>query len=435
MLSPWSVWKSHFDAFATRPRPEVQVAPPGLGVNQRIALARSLAVFQLGESGEGRIAHEIDRCRLSGIDDTYRAALRRFVAEEGRHGRILADLVRALDGSLLHRTWTDALFTRARRMLGMRLKLVVLLAAEVVGITFYGLLASRLEPSPFQSALEQICADEVHHLAFHGAFFRHRRELRWPGGSSGRCGGGGAHAVARWPSTIAGPCGPTRFRRELCPCSPRIHEADVLVLGPAVRSVRGLMSQGVAQAESPTQTAGDRPTDTSAGATARGGPRWMIFEFVDHVEVLARLSPDERGSDSRFSVGRTQVEKMRSSDASARSGRCRRKLRRQVVGVGRTAGSGETPGRFRCRPAIPRGAFMGRGRSMASSARGVDELEVVGCTQVERVEGVLGVRRGEDPVGPSPGSSADASSPVRPGIWMSFNTGSISSSATASSTC
>ena len=241
MLSPWSVWKSHFDAFATRPRPEVQVAPPGLGVNQRIALARSLAVFQLGESGEGRIAHEIDRCRLSGIDDTYRAALRRFVAEEGRHGRILADLVRALDGSLLHRTWTDALFTRARRMLGMRLKLVVLLAAEVVGITFYGLLASRLEPSPFRSALEQICADEVHHLAFHGAFFR--TQTRTP--------------VARWVframwwavalcavATVAFDHRRTlrAFEvptRELCArAALRIREADVLVLGPAVRSVR-----------------------------------------------------------------------------------------------------------------------------------------------------------------------------------------------------
>jgi len=172
MPSPWSPWLSHFDATALRPRPEVPGPPPGLDAIRRAMLARSLAVFQLGESGEGRIAREIDHCRLPGVDDTYRSALRRFVAEEGRHGRILADLVRALGGSVLRRTWTDALFTRARRLLGVRLKLVVLLSAEVVGITFYGLLAARLEPSPFRRALEQICGDEVHHLAFHGDFFR-----------------------------------------------------------------------------------------------------------------------------------------------------------------------------------------------------------------------------------------------------------------------
>lgn len=172
MPSPWTPWLAHFDAFAARPRPAIPGPPPGLDETRRAALARSLAVFQLGESGEGRIAHEIDRCHLPAVDDTYRAALRRFVAEEGRHGRILADMVRALDGTVLRRTWTDALFTRARRLMGVRLKLVVLLAAEVVGITFYGLLAARLEASTFRDALDQICGDEVHHLAFHGAFFR-----------------------------------------------------------------------------------------------------------------------------------------------------------------------------------------------------------------------------------------------------------------------
>jgi hypothetical protein len=171
MFSPWTPWLAHFDAFARRRRPAVPGPPPGLDPAQRETLARSLAVFQLGESGEGRIAREIDRCHLPGVDDTYRGALRLFVAEEGRHGRILADMVRALDGTLLRRTWTDALFTRARRLMGVRLKLVVLLAAEVVGITFYGLLAERLESSRFRAALDQICADETHHLAFHGEFF------------------------------------------------------------------------------------------------------------------------------------------------------------------------------------------------------------------------------------------------------------------------
>src|SRR5262249_39452225 len=92
--------------------------------------------------------------------------------EEGRHGRILGELVRALGGRLLEKNWTERLFVWGRRLIGVRLKLVVLLAAEVIGIAFYGLLAEQLPQGQLRRALEQICADEAHHLRFHCDFFR-----------------------------------------------------------------------------------------------------------------------------------------------------------------------------------------------------------------------------------------------------------------------
>jgi hypothetical protein len=137
----------------------------------RPALVASLATFQLGEAGEGRIAHEIDSARLPGIDADYRAALKLFVAEEGRHGRILGFMVRGLGGKLLGRSWTERLFVFGRRLLGLRVKLMVLLVAEVVGGAFYGLLASRLPEGGLRRGLEQIREDEEHHLDFHGDFF------------------------------------------------------------------------------------------------------------------------------------------------------------------------------------------------------------------------------------------------------------------------
>ncbi|HZN94177.1 MAG TPA: hypothetical protein VFB81_15800 [Myxococcales bacterium] len=166
----WTSWRRHFEANAERPMPIIE-APP-LDPEVAEALARSLARFQLGESGEGRIAHEIDQVMLPGIDDDYRQALKRFVREEGRHGAILALMVRALGGQLLSRTWTERLFVHSRRLLGVRFKLQVLLAAEVIGIGFYGMIAGRLPSGPMRSALEQICSDERHHLRFHADFFR-----------------------------------------------------------------------------------------------------------------------------------------------------------------------------------------------------------------------------------------------------------------------
>jgi hypothetical protein len=166
----FSSWVRHFERNRRRPLPEV--TPPRLPTLQVRALSWSLARFQIGEVGEGRIARDIWRVRIRGIDDDYRIALGLFVKEEGRHARILAGMVRALGGELFSRTWSQGLFRTARRMIGPRTKLMLFFVAEVIGIGFYGLLAAALPPSPLRGALEEIASDERAHLAFHRDFFQ-----------------------------------------------------------------------------------------------------------------------------------------------------------------------------------------------------------------------------------------------------------------------
>jgi hypothetical protein len=174
----WSDWRKHFERNAARPLPSLHPSVHEVPAEWRPALARSLARFQVGEAGEGRIAHEIDHAQLPGVDSDYRTALKRFVAEEGRHARILGGLVQALGGQLLARNWTERLFVHGRRLLGVRAKLLVLLAAEVVGIAFYGALAARLPQGSVRHALEELCADEEAHLRFHCDFFRLQTRTR-----------------------------------------------------------------------------------------------------------------------------------------------------------------------------------------------------------------------------------------------------------------
>jgi hypothetical protein len=165
-----AAWRAHFERSARRPLPVVTAegVPPEL----HAVLAGSLARFALGESGEGRIAVEINRVSLEGVDDDYRAALGLFVAEEGRHGRILMTAVKALGGEPARHNWTEVLFRRGRRLLGVRTKLVVLLAAEVVSLGAYGGLRDALPPCPLRDALDEIRGDERQHLAFHASIFR-----------------------------------------------------------------------------------------------------------------------------------------------------------------------------------------------------------------------------------------------------------------------
>lgn len=173
----WSSWRRYFEANAKRPLPVVDAG--GVPEAWIRPLARSLAIFQAGEGGEGRIAREIERVHLAGIDDEYRAALKLFVREEGRHAKILGLAVRALGGEPRGRPWSERLFVAGRRLLGVRLKLLVLLAAEVVGIGLYGALAERLGTCPIGQALRELCDDEAAHLEFHCAFFRGQTRSRW----------------------------------------------------------------------------------------------------------------------------------------------------------------------------------------------------------------------------------------------------------------
>jgi len=169
-------WREYFERHRVRPLPELAGASHDLPAAWPALLARSLAVFQLGESKGGRLATEIDA--IPGLDADYRAAIKLFIDEEQRHGQLLALCVGGLGGELVTTTWTESLFVVARRLLGVRFKLVVLLAAETVGLAFYRGLISRLPAGPLAACLAEICDDEVYHLRFHGDAFRGDRAFR-----------------------------------------------------------------------------------------------------------------------------------------------------------------------------------------------------------------------------------------------------------------
>lgn len=166
----WHQWQRFFAGRSERPLPRLDAKadyahlPP--------SLARSLAIFQLGESGGGTVVDQARSSALREIDERYADAMALFVAEEHRHANILAICVRMLGGSLIRKNWTAWLFIAGRRLIGLRLKVLVLLAAEVVGICYYHLLASRLPEGQIRDMLTELVDDERAHLYFHCAFLR-----------------------------------------------------------------------------------------------------------------------------------------------------------------------------------------------------------------------------------------------------------------------
>ncbi len=178
-------WIRRFEARrACRPEfvlPAAAAPPAG----ELAALARSLAHFQLGESGSGE--HLFAAAARLG-DATAVPALRLFVAEEQDHARWLAAGLAALGGEPLRRHWSARAFVRLRHLGGARGEMLVLLLAELVGATYYRMLAGAIVPPPLRPMLAQIARDEGVHLAFQVDWHRpvvealgplQRRLLHW----------------------------------------------------------------------------------------------------------------------------------------------------------------------------------------------------------------------------------------------------------------
>jgi hypothetical protein len=134
-----------------------------LGARLDPAVARSVQRFQVGESGDG--ANLV--AKAARTDEVYLAAVRLFVAEEQNHARLLAELLRAAGAATIASHWTDTVFVRLRRALGLRLELMVLLIAEVVALRYYRALRDGSGDRLVADVAGRILADEERHVPFH----------------------------------------------------------------------------------------------------------------------------------------------------------------------------------------------------------------------------------------------------------------------------
>ena len=191
-MSTFGKWVDHFEqnehvhaktdaAIAFDGRCEIADAARG-------PLIDSIRRFQLGESGDGE--QLLRKARRAGDPDYLRAA-QLFVAEEQQHAALLLRLLGYLGGQPMRTHWSDAVFVRLRRLMGLRTELMVLTVAEVVALSYYGGLADSGPDAVVRAVAARIVDDEHPHVRFQ------QDRLRAGFASSG--------TVARlWPSSSGG---------------------------------------------------------------------------------------------------------------------------------------------------------------------------------------------------------------------------------------
>lgn len=166
--SQFAEWVTSFEAAAERRRAD---GDPdwARGAELDAVIVRSLQRFQLGESGDG--ANLAAKASLGG-DESYAKAVRLFIAEEQEHARLLAALLTAANARVISSHWSDALFTRLRRALGLNLELMALFVAEFIALSYYQACRDGAGDPLAAEVARRILADEERHVRFHSQRLR-----------------------------------------------------------------------------------------------------------------------------------------------------------------------------------------------------------------------------------------------------------------------
>jgi hypothetical protein len=170
------IWIDHFQKNTrlndTLALPE---EPCRLPDHVRLALAKSLATFQLGETGGGSRLRRYART-VAPFENFrgYQRAIDLFIAEELSHSRLLARVISHLDGTLIQKQWTNWVFRRLRFLVNLEFAIQVLLTAELIAEVYYGTLYLRANDGAVRVVAQKILRDEMKHLAFQREFLGER---------------------------------------------------------------------------------------------------------------------------------------------------------------------------------------------------------------------------------------------------------------------
>ena len=163
----FGLWVQHFEQNAhVHAMADAAIAfddPCDIPDSVRRPLIESARRFQLGESGDGE---QLLRKAARAGDREYLRAAELFVAEEQQHAALLLRLLGYLDGQPMRKHWSDAVFVRLRRLMGLRTELMVLTVAEVVALSYYGGLANAGPDGVVRAVAARIVADEHPHVQF-----------------------------------------------------------------------------------------------------------------------------------------------------------------------------------------------------------------------------------------------------------------------------
>lgn len=174
-------WINHFGTANRLNRNEpCWDAPLRLSEKKRIALAATLAEYQLGDGGGPCRLIARDAEALRATDEDVRRVVDLWFMEEAEHSRLLGGALRRLNGTFITTSFGFRWFNRCRRLLGAQFEMLLLLIVEIVSTAYYWVVCRHCDDEPVAEMCRLILRDEAGHVSFH----RERLTSRHPDGVS-----------------------------------------------------------------------------------------------------------------------------------------------------------------------------------------------------------------------------------------------------------
>lgn len=156
-----------------------------LSKEERSAIEKSIAVFQLGENAEGNAFKRSGRAYAERTGDyEYLNALDLFIKEEQSHSAALGRFMAQQDIPKIEKDWSDSTFRFIRRLAGLNVCITVLITAEIIAAVYYRALGKATKSPVLRAICGQILNDEAHHLKFQAGTLAKER-MTW-------------HPIKRW---------------------------------------------------------------------------------------------------------------------------------------------------------------------------------------------------------------------------------------------
>jgi len=175
-------WLRYFETNARR----VDLIPwdrdEALSVAERRSITKSIAIFQLGESSEGRnLVRFAKEWGERHREPLLVPVTRYFIREEQRHAALLERFMRAQKIPLIETNWTDRVFRVLRKRAGYELSISVLVVAEILALVYYPALREATTSPVLRAACDQIVEEERAHVRYQVERIRdaRKRHSRW----------------------------------------------------------------------------------------------------------------------------------------------------------------------------------------------------------------------------------------------------------------
>jgi len=150
-----------------------------LTANEKNAIAKSIAIFQLGESSDGELFRNAAKKYASRTGEmSYVDAQDLFIQEEQRHAEVLGRFMKREGIPEKDVQWTDTVFRALRHLGRLELCISVLITAELIASVYYEALKQSTTSPVLRKICEQILADEEQHIYFQAGTLAKIREVK-----------------------------------------------------------------------------------------------------------------------------------------------------------------------------------------------------------------------------------------------------------------